>query len=557
MDETAKEQEVEQLLQYRRVQIIEKPSAKAFVCVFAREEAANGFHVFSFLLPLDRTEMFLADLGWDHRVGDFTPHVHCAESHRDGEMVREVAYLRDGNETGTQALVRSRGFGNHWPSSVELAEEFRLFHNLYYDVARGEYLCCDESGTKVIVARVSGERVEVLLPYLAEFLRAKQMHLALQWDGAYRCRYALTELGVTPGKKDHRGSDSIWHLVVSDHAPLDQCKCVSRLLGKAIIRSPGSVEWHDPGKDRSANVHFIIGHDDTGAPVEHTCDPDQIRDDSSKALRPIFFSRSVLAKYYAEPQKYSVTDAYLRCGAFWDLQMDNDHRNYVIVFLKYLGYLPAAEQNHWRNYNVFPDGGVSETCYTRCIRGWFADPKMPDLRLKHLYPAVNERWLQKFGWALWREPEPEDRYVLNQVHIALDDNQAEFDLQNGLLAKLLNDFINQPEIKTAVKCPPPNEGSLNWFHQWLVEAGVTDADSRLKPLKLIQELRSKGSAHRKGSEYAKVLQRASLDGQSLVEASRRVFLGAVGFLEWLSNDIVPNQRRAPGSVRIPAGENAQ
>jgi len=52
------------------------------------------------------------------------------------------------------------------------------------------------------------------------------------------------------------------------------------------------------------------------------------------------------------------------------------------------------------------------------------------------------------------EPAQEDRYVFHQVHVCLDDDQAEFDQQNGLLAKLLNDFLNEEKIKAALKVQP-------------------------------------------------------------------------------------------------------
>jgi len=53
---------------------------------------------------------------------------------------------------------------------------------------------------------------------------------------------------------------------------------------------------------------------------------------------------------------------------------------------------------------------------------------------------------------------------------ALDDDQAEFDQQNGLLAKLLNDFLNEEKIKAALKVQPKDPGALNRLQQFLMEA---------------------------------------------------------------------------------------
>ena len=107
--------------------------------------------------------------------------------------------------------------------------------------------------------------------------------------------------------------------------------------------------------------------------------------------------------------------------------------------------LPAAEREHWRSYNIAPDGVPSRTFYIRNIRAWFADPTMPDLRLKMLYPRTNEDWRKNHGWPLWHDPEPEDEYVMRQLHVCLDENQSEFDQQNGLLAKAMVDFLNVTE----------------------------------------------------------------------------------------------------------------
>ena len=73
--------------------------------------------------------------------------------------------------------------------------------------------------------------------------------------------------------------------------------------------------------------------------------------------------------------------------------MDNDHPQHVMAWLKDLAQsLPTAEREHWRSYNIAPEGVPSRTFYTRNIRAWFADPTMPDLRLKMLYPRTNDEW---------------------------------------------------------------------------------------------------------------------------------------------------------------------
>ena len=362
----------------------------------------------------------------------------------------------------------------------------------------------------------------------------------MQWDGAYLSKHSLEELGLKPGCKEQRGADFWWELTMRGDIPDNESKCIARLIGKAIIQCPGAIEYRNPyEEDHTSFPSFIIGHNEDGTSVMQNCSPESLKAGASIELRPVFFRRGVLAKYYAEPIKYSVEDGYLRCGGFWGLRMDNDHPKYVIVFLKDLGTdLPAAEREHWRSFNVFPDGGVSETFFTRNIRANFANPKMPDLQLKHNYPRVNELWAKAYGWPLWKQPADEDLYVFTQAHICLEDNQAEFDQQNGLLAKLLNDFLNEEKIGASLQTQPQNSGGLNLLEQFLLEAGFTDAKQKIKPLRVLQSLRSGGAAHAKGSNYTKALKQSGLDGLPLIDASTKIFTGVTEFVEWLKIDVL-------------------
>ena len=214
--------------------------------------------------------------------------------------------------------------------------------------------------------------------------------------------------------------------------------------------------------------------------------------------------------------------------------MDNDHPGHLVAWLKDLAQgLPRAEREHWRSKNILPDGVPSKTFYIRNVRALPANPVMPDLRLKMMYPVVNEAWAAKYGWQLWREPQPEDRYVFRQLHVCLDENQSEFDQQNGLLAKVIVDFVNKERLTAALMEPTPSEGGLNVLQAFLEQDGHTDAKEQVEPLRVIQQLRSAGAAHGKGANYAAAMRRGELVGLSLVGASMKVFQGAVAFITWI------------------------
>jgi len=83
-----------------------------------------------------------------------------------------------------------------------------------------------------------------------------------------------------------------------------------------------------------------------------------------------------------------------------------------------------------------------------------------------------------------------------------------------------------------------------------MEAGHTDAEQRIRPFRIVQDLRSKGSAHRKNSDYVQSLQRAGLDKLPLVEASTKVFAGSVQAIEWLRNGRLENVALKPQDCRL-------
>jgi hypothetical protein len=535
---------IERLLQGQRIQIIERPAAETFALVYSSESARDGFHCFSYLQPLDRKDAFLSHVAWDLRNDDFGPRLDYTEHTVAGDRERQVSYTRSGNDLEAEALVRVRFYWGGHPKNIEIAEEFRLFWNLFYDQARQVLLHSDKDGTEHTVARIVGSRVEMQLKFLTDFLRAKQMDLALQYEGNYWSKHALNELGLSRVQREHNGDLFRWWLGVNDKPGDDEFKSISRLLGKAVVRCPGERRYNDPYATRdTTHPAFIIEIDETGQEITDAWDAARTQDN---AFTLVFFRRAVLRKYFAEPERYEVADGDLRCPGFWDLRMDNDHPEYVIAWLRDLGQgLPTAEREHWRSYNILPDGGPSETFYTRNVRGWFHDPKMPDLRLKMLYGPTNEAWSKHYGWPLWCEPKGQDQYVSRLLHVCLDENQAEFDQQNGLLGKMMVDFLNVDQITKALKVKDPPDGSLNRLQLFFTDAGCKDANQQIEPLRIIYNLRSAGAAHPKGEKYAAAIKRGDLEKLPLVDASMKVFQGAVNFIDWVRSDVLTIKESGP------------
>lgn len=527
-------QEIERLFQGQRLTIIREPRATAFVHVYSSQSSSDGFHCYSFFLPSHQRASFLADVAWDKHCDSFTPHVECCNKGRDDER---VYYVRDGNEDGAQAFIHWRTFPNSWPSAIEVCEEFRLFFNLFHLREKDVYLHCDVKGIEHEVVRVTKDRVEVSLRFLSEFLVAKQMDLALQYEGNYWSKIPLSDLGLRRANEAGRNDIAIWDFTIGE-SKLPEAASMSRLLGKAIISCPRPLEWNDPYEEKPEDFQtFIVGQDTSGNPIFDTCDYEQIHNTYNRAMAPIFFKKAVLAKYYNEPHRYEIKPTGLWCGSSWHLNIDHDSPKYVTVFLKHLADLPAAEREHWKIYNVTPDGGISDSSFIRNIRGWWADAAMPDIIFKSLYGRTNKEWERTYGWPLWLEPQDGDAHLLRQAHVCLESSQAEFDQMNSIVAKLLCDFLNEKSLQASLFEPQKGQekiqGRANQLRAFLEQEGFSDATDNLGPFFAFQALRSSGSAHRKTDDYDKKLKRAGLLGVPNDEASFILFAKLVGSLKWI------------------------
>jgi hypothetical protein len=130
MEQAVKTQEIQRLQQLKRIALIERPTETSFICVHSFEDLRDGFHRFPFLLPLDKKQDFLSHRSWDMRNDDFTPTVQCEEGFAGGKRQRKVYYLKHGNASGAEALVRTRYYWGTFPAEIEIAEEFPAFLEL-------------------------------------------------------------------------------------------------------------------------------------------------------------------------------------------------------------------------------------------------------------------------------------------------------------------------------------------------------------------------------------------------------------------------------------------
>ena len=449
---------------------------------------------------------------------------------RDGGHER-THYERFGGDEGFEPLViRQEHYGVRPPMRPELSEEFRLYHNLWTNDG-AKFVKVKADGSDELAAEIDSESVRVRTPLLRQFQAAKQLDLVLRISSYQYVDGPNGEVqfGEIASINDQDGVSLSIRVVDVMHNRQRPC---SALDGTKVVPAPHQKKagiW--PFDDHEEVYHeFIIGEDADGEPIRHTCDQDQLANyfgknpDAPHYLTSVFFRREVFKRYYDQPQRFSISDGYLSCGSLWGIRLDNNRPDHVMVFLGDLGRdLPESERTYWQTFNVAPTGRPSETLVRRAFLGQWAKPQAPDLKFKSAYYRFNKKWHEQFGWALFKEPEPGDAHVLQQLRVPLDDSQPEFENQVMCLAKVLVDALNETEILKQLPNKVKNEKGINKLERWMSQEQYPSVERDIEFLRRLQRLRSKLTAHRKGSDYIQVLADAGVNDDSIQEVATMLF----------------------------------
>lgn len=506
-----------------------------WVTVYSRPPGKLDWGLFSAMVPSPHIEDILSRPGWDLDTSDGLIGFNQA-----GDMPTYHRWLPSG---GIEPFVVVREFYAEVPGvqQIEIVEEFRLLFNLAY-VPRDETYLDVSTGTPEPVARWRDGRMEVKRKQIRQFLAVKGMHLALFFDRRQREPQVVIE-DVPDGPHDvnmNRG-DLVYQLNVRSAEGMTQGGgSFSRLLGKKLI-PPLPIEacgiWPYEGEEERTT--FIVGVDGDGVPVERLADPGDV----SHFLDPVHFRRDVLTKYYADSTRYRVDDGQIHCGALWILSIDNNHDGRVTVYLGDLGRLPADEQTYWRAFNTEPDGGVSDTAFQRDMMAEFSDPVEPALAFRQSHERANRTWEDVLGWPLFKPLSTDDLHNLDGLRVPLNDGAAEFDGQVLALAKAAIDSLNEKPIrKAAIAAGFAYEGGEQGIAKLsgYLDATGFDASARgldrspIDWMKDVQWLRSRGSAHRKASDYADLVEHFGIEERGRPAVMRDLLAEGTSVLDALA-----------------------
>jgi hypothetical protein len=371
-------------------------------------------------------------------------------------------------------------------------------------------------------------KIEVRALEFRQYLAARGRDGLLQVD-----HVPFADLGEFP-RVDEEFSNDWAHFsfcAVHDPSPLGGKPAFSRLLGRYLVRGarnsrvPRFEEWDQDHE----YPEFIYGTDrESGQPLSHTCDPEQLgsyfdKDDTRlHYLTPVYFKREVLQPYAAEPGKYALSATRLSCLGLWGVDISFNSAGLVEVYLGDLGCkLPAAEWGHWKSYNVPPRGKMDEGRFRRDFLNQPANSKDPvgDLqRARARAAGVSEALL---GSPVWK-PLPADAQAEFESLVGpLSDAPAALGQALLVLTKTLVDGIDPAPLKKFLVSYEKDERSLSLLGRFSEALG---GDPELIAVfRKLQGFRSAGGvAHLAGSGRAKAAADLGVTGLTAWDAFESV-----------------------------------
>lgn len=510
------------------------------------------------LIPNTAVSACLNSPSWELRHGGGRP---GAVTSYEADS-RQTNYYRLGDNDGIEPLVHSRDFYNARPGYRELSEEFRLFHNLYFDQRAGDFIKIDDDGNESIVARIRGEHVEIRLREILQYIAVREMHLSIQFDYREDSMYSLAELGLKEESRAGGNAGACWSLSFGEFGLGDK-GAFSRLLGKRLIapwpkeRSgfPGFAE--EPIKQYA---EFEIGVKDDGTAIYSTCDPDALSNyfganpGAPSQLTPVHFRKAVLDKYYQQPERFSVGDGEVRRAGLWVMTIDNHHSDRVCAWLGDLGQdLSYEEQLYWKSHNIAPSGTVSETFFRRQLLAQFTDSSRPEHQFHLAYGDLLEESQKKLGWQILIPLAEGDRHFLAALRVPSSDDQKQFDELVLALTKVLIDSLNERRLGQIISESQSAEvpRSIAKLEKVLAIRMAKGSEPHIGFLRKLQGLRSSGSAHRKGENYEKAAVAVGADAKPLSTVFESLLTNACDLLAYLKNTVQSGAFDAKAPISPP------
>ncbi|TKD45720.1 hypothetical protein [Azotobacter chroococcum] len=471
----------------------------------SKDDKSEDGILYSTLVSQNATERAMSQSSWDLMLGGGAPGFVIGS-----ENGKEVVTYLPQSDSEYRRVVLYREFHGRKDNYFEISEEFRLFHNLYLDQKSSTYLAFDDAGDEIEVIKMTPSEIKIRKRYLRSFMAATQTNLLLYFEVT---RHFTSNIHY----KNDIKTDSLCVTLYSGKSYSEGFSFFARALGKKLIRcEPIEKSGIWPFTQAKSYEDFIISGD-LDSPIAYSCDPDGLANyfganpHAPHYLTPVFFKKEVMQKYYSSSD-YEISDGHLSRKGSWSLRLDNNTSGYVSVFLGDLGRdLPSKEQIYWKSFNLIPDShSISETNYQRSFLGNFYDPESAEHQFKHAFVDVQEACSKVFGWSIFLPLADKDTHFLNSIRSMLTCEQSEFDALILAVAKITIDSVNVKELRKHLDQGDESK-SIVLLELFLQNLGIQNHDDFSSFLRGVQSVRSSGVAHRKGTEYDKVIAKLNID----------------------------------------------
>ena len=426
------------------------------------------------------------------------------------------------------------------PNRYELVQNFLFYHEAFLIEDEHKFIRISEDGDLETVVKYETTEDEQIISvsthHLKDYLAANRSYLIRYHDHRRWSKEDITEqIGGEFTKTPIMTDSSRFELWLrTDHIiKTKDYKSSSRLLGKDIVHPyPKPDKRHRyrlTGEMEKNYATFKVGRRDTGEEIEVPCREKDLSNFFTdrgewQFFTPVFFKPGVLKKYYDEPSRFQVTGGSVGCLNIWGIEGDITKEDLIHVYLGDLGRIPYSEQVHWRHYNVVPSGGMTEDRFQRDFLNEPAELTHDVIySFSKAFESAQRVSIEKINNHLFKPLDERDSYLYETLHLPLSREWKAFDEMVQALAKIAVDSINGKLLKHVTG---KTGKSLELLKVYLDQQEVQEdiKDEILVGFRMVQDLRSTGTAHRKGTNYDEKLARYELSKLSNKDKARKIVI---------------------------------
>lgn len=322
--------------------------------------------------------------------------ISLSSSNRDLEIDSPCAIMSDYTyrphiKPGYEHLVVIRKSYNF--EDIRISDEFIYFHKLFEKRTDDKTIFFAIVNQREInVCEICKNSVRVLNRYLTEFMAAKKMDLICTcqseiefWPDKVTLPFSIEFTPHFNFKDISPNYHSNYKLCVAADCGMIQ----NWFNGKTIFRHTSLKKIYEQMKE---SISYIIGTDENGVNIKSNED--------TYPYTPVFFKKDIQSHY--NNKENNTVDILTISTPSFTLRCDNDHDDYIVVFLKDLMDLPYEEQFIWRSYNIPPDGKTfSHIFQSSIIEGnWQGVTFSIDFIFRDVYQNLLEKWEERYMWSL-------------------------------------------------------------------------------------------------------------------------------------------------------------